>query len=228
MSIDVNSIQVEEWWKNVLRKEFEQPYFEQIKDFLVQEKKLWKVVYPEGKNIFGAFNSTPFDKVKVVIIGQDPYHGPWQAHGLCFSVQHGTKSPPSLKNIYKELHDDIWFEIPDHGCLQKRADQWVFLLNAILTVEARNAASHSRIWWQQFTDHVIQKLSKQKEGLVFLLRWAFAQGKKELIDVSVHHILEAPHPSPFSANRGFFGCKHFSKTNKILISENKSPIDRSI
>lgn len=219
---------IHESWLEVLYEEFQKPYFAQLKAFLVQEKQLGKAVYPPGPLIFNAFNSTPFEEVKVVILGQDPYHGPGQAHGLCFSVPDGVKPPPSLVNIFKELQSDIGMEMPAHGNLQAWTEQGVFLLNAILTVQARQPASHQKQGWEQFTDAVIRTLSDQREGLVFLLWGKFAGSKSDLIDGAKHHILKAPHPSPFSAHYGFFGCRHFSKTNKILADQGKPPVDWSL
>ena len=212
-------------WKAVLKDEFNETYFLQLKEFLVQEKQKGKTIYPPGSMIFNAFNSTPFEKVKVVILGQDPYHGKGQAHGLCFSVQKGIPSPPSLKNIYKELHSDIGMPIPSHGCLQNWANQGVFMLNAILTVEASKPASHQKKGWENFTDKVISVLSDMREGIVFMLWGSFAKGKAALIDSSKHHVLTSTHPSPFSAHYGFFGCQHFSKANKILEDQGKSSIN---
>lgn len=220
--------QIEASWLEVLHDAFQQPYFQTIKQQLLSDKAQGITVYPPGPLIFNAFNLTPFNQVKVVIIGQDPYHGPGQAHGLCFSVQHGVKPPPSLKNIYKELHDDVGIPIPNHGNLEKWAQQGVLLLNAALTVRARQAASHGKIGWQNFTDAVIKNLSEQRDGLIFLLWGRFAQNKAELIDSSKHHILTAAHPSPFSAHNGFFGCKHFSITNKTLQQGGDTPIDWSL
>lgn len=191
-------------------------------------KKEGKVIYPPGSLIFNAFNSTPFEKVKVVIIGQDPYHGPGQAHGLCFSVREGVQPPPSLVNIYKELNSDLGLPIPTSGCLQSWADQGVFLLNAMLTVEAHKPASHRDLGWEQFTDAAIQKLSSGRKGLVFLLWGKFAREKKQLIDLSRHTVLESPHPSPFSAHSGFFGSAQFSRANKILEDQQLAPINWSI
>ena len=222
------NIQIEESWKRVLADEFEKPYFRDLRTFLQAEKAAGKTIYPPGPLIFNAFNSTPFDKVRVVILGQDPYHGAGQAHGLCFSVQQGVKPPPSLVNMYKELKDDVGFEIPNHGCLQKWTEQGVFLLNAILTVEANQAASHQKKGWEEFTNAVIQKLSKEREGLIFILWGNFAQQKAVLIDESKHTILKAAHPSPFSAYNGFFGSKPFSKTNEILKERGEKEIDWQI
>ena len=222
------SPQIEESWKVVLADEFEQPYFLALKAFLVQEKKAGHVLYPPGKWIFNAFDSTPFDQVKVVIIGQDPYHGPGQAHGLCFSVQHGITPPPSLKNIYKELYSDLGVPIPSHGNLEKWTQQGVLLLNATLTVRARQAGSHQNKGWEEFTDAVIRQLNDAHSGLVFLCWGRYAQNKAAFIDQEKHHVLKAAHPSPFAANNGFFGCKHFSQTNKLLTEQGKEPIDWSL
>jgi len=208
---------IEETWLEVLKSEFEQPYFAMIKQFLVKEKQAKKIIYPPGPQIFSAFNLTPFDKVKVVILGQDPYHGPGQAHGLSFSVQAGIPNPPSLKNIFVEIEQDLGLKSPQTGDLTKWAEQGVFLLNASLTVEARNANSHKSIGWQKFTDAVIRKLSEEREGVIFMLWGGFAKKKASLIDKSKHHILQTGHPSPLSANRGYwFGNKHFSKANTLL------------
>lgn len=215
---------IEPSWKNVLIDEFNKPYFVALKEFLLEEKKKY-VVYPAGANIFNAFACTPFNKVKVVIIGQDPYHGPGQAHGLSFSVPEGIQKPPSLVNIFKELQSDIGKPISESGNLESWARQGVLLLNATLTVRANQAGSHQKHGWEQFTDSVIRTLSDQKSGLVFLLWGRFAQDKAALIDASKHHILKAAHPSPLSAYNGFFGCKHFSKTNEILLSQGETAIE---
>ena len=219
------NIQIEESWKIALDEEFQKPYFKELRQFLQNEREAQKIIYPPGSLIFNAFNSTPFNKVRVVIIGQDPYHGAGQAHGLCFSVQHGIKPPPSLVNIYKELKSDVGFEIPVHGNLQKWTTQGIFLLNAMLTVEANLPASHQKRGWEEFTNSVIQQLSKQKTGLIFILWGNFAQQKSVLIDETKHTILKAPHPSPFSAHTGFFGCKHFSNTNELLREKGEKEID---
>ena len=216
--------QLEESWLNVLGNEFSKPYFQALKLFLISEKQQF-FVYPPGSKIFEAFNRTPFEKVKVVLLGQDPYHGPGQAHGLCFSVPVGVKPPPSLENIFKELSSDIGIKLPNHGNLTKWADQGVLLLNATLTVRANQAGSHQNKGWEQFTDKAISALSEQREGIVFLLWGSYAQAKDKLIDESKHFILKAPHPSPLSVYRGFYGCKHFSKTNEILFETNREPID---
>ncbi|MBN1115668.1 MAG: uracil-DNA glycosylase [Bacteroidales bacterium] len=209
------NVQIEESWKELLSKEFESDYFLQLREFLVEEKEKFRV-YPPGSQIFNAFNLTPLESVRVVIIGQDPYHGHGQAHGLCFSVPAGVNPPPSLVNIFKEINNDLGLPVPAHGNLEKWAKQGVLLLNATLTVRANQAGSHQGKGWEQFTDSVIQKLSAKKTGLVFILWGKFAQAKAELIDDKRHYILKAAHPSPFSAYNGFFGCRHFSKTNEIL------------
>lgn len=217
-------VQIDQSWKEVLSWEFSQSYFQHIKTQLLLEKQAGKTIYPAGKDIFAAFDKTPFATVKVVILGQDPYHGVWQAHGLSFSVPDGVKKPPSLQNIFKELSNDMGCPIPVSGNLSKWAEQWVLLLNAMLTVRAGEPESHQDIGWQQFTDAVIRTISDQQEHVVFLLWWAFAQSKKWLIDASKHLILEAAHPSPFSAYRGFLGCKHFSQVNTYLLSVGKDSI----
>jgi len=212
-------------WQAALQSELGQPYFGQIMDYLRQEQAEGQTIYPPTSLIFKAFNLTPFDKVKVVILGQDPYHGPRQAHGLCFSVPPGVPAPPSLVNIYKELHADFGAPIPSHGNLEHWAQQGVLLLNAILTVRDGQAASHSKIGWGRFTDAAISALSQQRKGLVFLLWGKFAIDKSVLIDASKHTILTAPHPSPLSAHRGFLGCKHFSKTNEVLQHQGQEAIN---
>ena len=219
---------IHESWKNALSEEFQKPYFHALKSFLQAEKKGGYRIFPPGKLIFNAFDTTPFDKVKVVVLGQDPYHGPGQAHGLCFSVQPGIPVPPSLRNIYKELHSDIGFEIPAHGYLQKWAEQGVLLLNAILTVRAHQAASHRNKGWEEFTDAAIHKLNSEREGLVFLLWGGFAKRKASMIDPNKHLILKAAHPSPLSAHNGFMGCKHFSQVNAYLASRGMGEIDWSL
>ena len=211
-----------------LKNEFSKPYFEQIALHIKTEKSQGKIIYPPGSLLFNAFDTTPFDKVKVVILGQDPYHGPGQAHGLCFSVQNGVAPPPSLVNIFKELQQDIGIEIPNHGNLTHWAQQGVFLLNASLSVRAGEPMSHSKIGWAQFTDHVIKTISDKKKNVVFLLWGKFAQEKKILIDERKHLILKAAHPSPLSAHAGFLGCKHFSKTNEYLVKNGIDPIDWSL
>ena len=206
---------IEESWKILLSDEFNKNYFTELKQFLLEEKKQ-HTIYPRGSDIFNAFNFTPFEKIKVVILGQDPYHGNRQAHGLSFSVPNGVKKPPSLKNIFKELAEDLQIPIPETGNLTSWAKQGVLLLNATLTVRSKKAGSHQKKGWEKFTDAIIQKISTEKEGVIFLLWGRFAQDKVKLIDKNKHQILTAPHPSPFSAYSGFFGCKHFSKTNAIL------------
>lgn len=215
---------IDESWKKVLWDEFQQPYFAELKQFLQAEKRA-HTVYPPGPMIFNAFNKTPFDKVKVVIIGQDPYHEEGQAHGLCFSVQDGIPHPKSLINIFKELSEDVGMTIPQSGNLEKWTAQGVFLLNATLTVRAHEAGSHQNHGWERFTDAAIRKLSEQREGLVFLLWGNYAKQKEAIIDTTKHFILSTVHPSPLSAHRGFFGCKHFSKTNEILKKLGKAEID---
>lgn len=216
---------LDESWLNVIGWEFEKDYMKNIKKFLIEEIEKWEIIYPAMSNIFNALNTTPFEKVKVVILGQDPYHGPEQAHGLSFSVPDGIRQPPSLQNIFKELNIDIWMEIPKNWNLTKWAESWVLLLNAILTVKANNPASHSKIGWETFTDAVIKSISDNKENVVFLLWWAFAQSKEILIDKNKNLVLKAAHPSPFSSYRWFFGCKHFSKTNEYLIDKWIEKID---
>jgi len=218
-------IKMEESWKNALSDIFDKPYFQQIADHLKAEKALKTTLYPNGGLIFNAFSLTPYDKVKVIILGQDPYHNPQQAMGLSFSVPDGIKPPPSLANIFKELHKDIGMAIPSSGNLTAWAKQGVLLLNAVLTVRANEPASHAKIGWTKFTDDVIQILSLHKTGLVFILWGNFAHEKIKLIDSSKHKILKAAHPSPFSAYNGFFGCKHFSITNEYLVKNNIDPID---
>ena len=216
---------MEESWKELLEDEFKKPYFKNIISHLKTEKAQGKVIYPPGPLIFNAFEQTPVKKVKVVIIGQDPYHGPRQAMGLSFSVPKNVPPPPSLINIFKELHEDTGVPIPNHGDLTPWARQGVLLLNASLTVRAGEPMSHSKIGWHTFTDCVISTISEVKENLVFLLWGKFAQEKKELIDGKKHHILKTVHPSPLSANNGFFGCRHFSKTNTWLMKQGIDPID---
>ncbi len=218
-------VEVHPSWLVPLQTEFDKPYMQGLRAFLLGEKSAGRTIYPEGKNIFNALNSTPLDRVKVVILGQDPYHGPGQAHGLCFSVLPGVEIPPSLRNIYQELANDTQFKPPAHGCLQSWAEQGVLLLNATLTVEARKAGSHQGKGWETFTDAVIHAVNDYCEGVVFLLWGSYAHKKGSFIDRSKHHILTAPHPSPLSAYRGFFGCKHFSQTNQLLADGNKTPID---
>jgi len=219
------TVQIEESWKKTLKEEFEKDYFKQIVTFLRAEKSAGKIIYPPGPLIFNAFNKTPFSKVKVVLLGQDPYHGKGQAMGLSFSVPNGIPKPPSLVNIFKELENDLGIPPAISGDLEKWAKQGVLLLNASLTVRQNEAASHSKIGWLQFTDSVISKISDNKKGIVFLLWGKFAQEKQSLIDETKHYVLKAAHPSPFSADKGFFGCRHFSKTNDLLVLQHKKPID---
>lgn len=221
-------VKIEEGWKKVLKNEFTKPYFQQAVTFIKVEKSQGKVIYPPGPLIFNAFDKTPFDKVKVVLLGQDPYHGHGQAHGLSFSVQNGVPPPPSLVNIFKELHTDIGMRIPTSGNLTPWAEQGVLLLNATLTVRANEANSHAKIGWTEFTNAMISKISDEKEGIVFLLWGKFAQDKQVFIDETRHHVLKAAHPSPLSAHNGFFGCKHFSKTNELLMKHGLDPIDWNV
>ncbi|MEQ9289246.1 MAG: uracil-DNA glycosylase [Cyclobacteriaceae bacterium] len=217
-------VKIEESWKVRLRKEFESENFKQLVKFIKSEYQNGKI-YPPAKDIFNAFDYCPFDKTRVVIIGQDPYHGPGQAHGLCFSVNKNVKAPPSLVNIFKEIQDDLGLPIPNHGNLEHWAHQGVLLLNATLTVRASQAGSHQNKGWEIFTDGVIKILSETKENLVFLLWGAYAQRKGAVIDRSRHLVLESAHPSPFAVHRGFYGNKHFSKTNDYLASKNLTPIN---
>ncbi|WP_439859347.1 uracil-DNA glycosylase [Pseudomonas sp. MBLB4136] len=221
----VDNVKLEAGWKQALREEFDKPYMQALGDFLRQEKAAGKEIYPPGPLIFNALNSTPLERVKVVIIGQDPYHGPGQAHGLCFSVQPGVPTPPSLLNIYKELKRDLNIDIAGHGCLQHWAEQGVLLLNTSLTVERGNAGSHAGKGWQPFTDRVIEVVSGHCQRLVFLLWGAHAQSKERLIDPTKHLILRSPHPSPLSAHRGFIGNGHFGRTNKFLEQNGLTPVD---
>ena len=218
------NVQIENSWQEVLQGEFDKPYFARLVDFLHAEKAAGKVIYPPGSRIFKAFELTPFDAVKVVILGQDPYHNPGQAMGLSFSVPDGVPVPPSLKNIFREIEDDLGIRMSGRPNLEAWARQGVLLLNAVLTVDAGKAASHGRIGWQEFTDAVIRALSERRDGLVFLLWGNFARSKRALIDTSRHCVLEAAHPSPL-AGGAFFGCRHFSKTNEILLREGKNPIE---
>ncbi len=216
--------EIEEGWKELLADQFAAPYFPELKNFLLEDKSKFRI-YPPGKLIFNAFNLTPAAKVKVVILGQDPYHGAGQAHGLCFSVPPGVKPPPSLVNIYKELNSDLNLPVPSHGNLEKWAGEGVLLLNATLTVRAGQAGSHQNKGWEIFTDAAISRLSQNFTGIVFLLWGRYAQAKESIIDIKRHHVLKAAHPSPFSAYNGFFGCRHFSKTNELLAGQGKVPVD---
>jgi uracil-DNA glycosylase len=220
-------VRIEQGWKLILKDEFDKPYFVNLVNFIKKEMAGGKQIYPPGKLIFNAFDKTPFEKVKVVILGQDPYHGAGQAHGLSFSVPKGVKQPPSLVNIFKELKDDLDINPPQHGNLEQWAEQGVFLLNAILTVRNAEAASHSKAGWAYFTDAVISKISQHKSGVVFLLWGNFARQKKALIDTTKHFVLESAHPSPLSF-AGFSGCKHFSETNKILKQQGLQEINWEI
>lgn len=225
MSGTDDRIQLEPGWKARLREEFRAPYMQELRSFLVAEKQRGRRIYPPGGEIFNALNSTPFDSVRVVVLGQDPYHGPGQAHGLCFSVREGVALPPSLRNIYRELHDDLGCVIPGHGNLQHWAEQGVLLLNSVLTVEHGRAASHQGRGWERFTDRVVAALNEGREGLVFLLWGSHAQKKGQVIDGRRHLVLKAAHPSPLSASRGFFGCRHFSRANAYLRERGQPPVD---
>lgn len=216
--------QLEASWLGVLGDEFQKPHMLKLREFLVAEKQRYQI-FPPGSEIFSAFALTPFDKTRVVILGQDPYHGPGQAHGLCFSVKRGVRPPPSLVNIYKEIERDLGLPIPSHGHLSHWAEQGVLMLNTVLTVRARSAGSHQGKGWEYFTDRVINELNTQREGLIFVLWGSKAQAKIEMIDQQKHLILKSTHPSPFSAHRGFMGCGHFSRINAHLESRGEAPID---
>lgn len=218
-------IQLEDQWKNQLKDEFAKPYMETLRNFLISEKQKGKTIFPSGPEIFSALNLTPFNHVKVVILGQDPYHGPGQAHGLSFSVKPGVPIPPSLVNIYKELRDDLKITPPSHGYLEHWAKEGVLLLNAVLTVENGKAASHQNRGWEQFTDRIVSELNNSLNNLVFILWGSYAQRKGKVIDPNKHLIINSPHPSPLSAHRGFLGSKPFSKTNDYLQSKGISPIN---
>ena len=228
MIIKADAVRLSDSWKNYLLPEFQQPYMQELRDFLVQEIKSNKRIYPRPNEYFSAFSAVSFEEVKVVILGQDPYHGRDQAHGLCFSVRPHVSIPPSLVNIFKELKSDIGIPRPTHGCLTSWAKQGVLLLNATLTVEAGKAGSHQNKGWETFTDRVIEELNRHGTHLVFILWGSYAQKKGAFIDDKKHLVLKSPHPSPFSADRGFFGCAHFSKTNTYLKSHGKTEIDWSI
>jgi len=217
-------VKIEATWKKRLHEEFKKPYFLSLADFVKKEYKT-QAVFPAGKQIFNAFSHCPFDQVRVVILGQDPYHGPGQAHGLCFSVPDGIRQPPSLQNIFKEIKADTGKSVPPSGSLVHWADQGVLLLNATLTVRANSPGSHQNKGWETFTDEVVRLLSDEREGLVFLLWGAYAQRKGAIINSERHLVLRAAHPSPFAAHRGFFGCRHFSKTNEYLKSRGLAPVD---
>lgn len=216
---------LENSWRERLRSDFESAYMAELRQFLGEQKALGKTIYPAGDEIFAALNATAFEAVKVVILGQDPYHGPGQAHGLSFSVRKGVRIPPSLQNIYKELATDVDFVRPDHGCLSEWAEQGVLLLNSVLTVEAGLAASHQSKGWEKFTDSVVSHLNVDATGIVFILWGNYAQKKGAMIDRDRHLVLQSVHPSPLSASRGFFGNHHFSKSNEYLLAQDKSAID---
>ncbi len=222
------AVQLEPSWLAQLAGEFEQPYMRQLRQFLQQEKQRGKRIFPRGDEFFNAFAHTPLDSVKVVILGQDPYHGEGQAHGLCFSVRPGVRIPPSLQNIYKEINAELGLPIPDHGHLTAWADQGVLLLNSVLSVECGNAASHQGKGWETFTDRVIDVINREREGVVFMLWGSYAQRKGARIDTKRHCVLKAPHPSPLSAHRGFFGCGHFRAANEYLQGRGETPVDWSL
>jgi len=217
-------IRLQPGWKNCLQDEFHQPYMQELRSFLLQRKKQGAVIYPPGALIFNALDSTPFEQVKVVILGQDPYHGPGQAHGLCFSVPDGVQTPPSLVNIFKEIESDLGVPCTSNGNLQRWAEQGVLLLNAVLTVERGHAGSHQGKGWERFTDRIVAELNQHRDNLVFLLWGSYAAKKGDSIDSSRHLVLKAPHPSPLSAHRGFFGCRHFSRANSYLQEHGLEPI----
>lgn len=221
-------LQLEPSWKARVGDYFDRPEMIALREFLLAEKRAGKRIYPPGPQIFAALDATPYDAVKVVILGQDPYHGPGQAHGLCFSVRPGVSVPPSLQNIFTEIENDLGVPRPDHGCLTPWARRGVLLLNSVLTVQAGMPGSHQGKGWEGFTDRVIDELNRGREGLVFLLWGAYAQAKGRLIDTRRHCVLKAPHPSPFSAHRGFLGCRHFSKVNQYLEAEGRTPVDWSL
>ena len=221
-------LKLEPSWKARVGDYFDRPEMHALGDFLRSEKQAGKHIFPPGPQIFAALDTTPFDRVKVVVLGQDPYHGPGQAHGLCFSVRPGVPVPPSLLNVFTEIESDLGIPRPDHGCLTPWAQRGVLLLNSVLTVQSRMAGSHQGKGWEGFTDRVIDELNREREGLVFLLWGSYAQSKGRLIDTRRHRVLEAPHPSPLSAHRGFLGCRHFSKTNQYLEGAGQAPIDWSL
>ncbi len=225
---EAKKVQLHESWLTRLQDEFEQDYMHKLREFLLIRKQHRAVIYPPGQQIFNALDSTPFDQVRVVILGQDPYHGPGQAHGLCFSVQPGVKVPPSLLNIYREIESDLGIAPPRHGYLQSWAEQGVLLLNAVLTVERGQAGSHQGKGWERFTDTIVQLLNEEREGLVFMLWGNYARQKGAVINRRKHLVLNAPHPSPLSAHQGFFGCRHFSQANQYLESHGQTPIDWSV
>ncbi len=219
------AIQLESSWLSRLEEQFTLPYMHALKAFLTREKAAGKVIYPRGSEMFAAFNHTPVDQVRVVILGQDPYHGPGQAHGLCFSVRPGVALPPSLVNIYKELEQDLQLPPAQHGCLTHWADQGVLLLNSVLSVERGRAASHQGKGWEEFTDRAVEVVNRDCEHVVFMLWGSYAQRKGAVIDTQRHCVLKAPHPSPLSARRGFFGCRHFSQANAYLEAQGRQPVD---
>lgn len=221
----MTEVKIHESWKHALQWEFEKPYFRELSQFVKNEILAGKTIYPHPRDIFAAMDMTPFEKVRVVILGQDPYHGPGQAHGLAFSVQEWVRNPPSLMNIFKEIQSDIGSPTPRNGDLSRWAEQGILLLNTTLSVEAGNPMSHAGKWWEDFTDAIIKTLSDKRDFLIFLLWWSHAQKKKSLIDTQKHAVLEAPHPSPLSAHRGFLGCGHFSKTNALLREHNMTEVD---
>jgi uracil-DNA glycosylase len=225
---EVRKVQLHDSWLSRLGDQFEQEYMHKLREFLLIRKQHRAVIYPPGPQIFNALNSTPFEQVRVVILGQDPYHGPGQAHGLCFSVQPGVRIPPSLVNIYREIEADLGIAPPHHGCLQSWAEQGVLLLNAVLTVERGQAGSHQGKGWERFTDAVVQLLNDKREGIVFMLWGSYAMKKGAVINQRKHLVLKAPHPSPLSAHRGFLGCKHFSSANDYLQKNGQALIDWSV
>jgi len=225
---EMKKIQLHESWLDRLEDQFQQPYMHSLREFLLTRKKHRAVIYPPGAQIFNALNSTPFEQVRVVILGQDPYHGPGQAHGLCFSVQPGVRIPPSLANIYREMQSDLGLAPPTHGYLQSWAEQGVLLLNAVLTVERGQAGSHQGKGWETFTDAIVELLNDEREGLVFMLWGSYALKKGAVIDRKKHLVLTAPHPSPLSAYRGFLGCRHFSRANEYIQEHQHPPIDWSL
>jgi uracil-DNA glycosylase len=227
-SVEMRTVQLHKSWLEHLGEQFNQDYMQDLRDFLLTRKKHHALIYPPGGQIFNALNTTPFEDVRVVILGQDPYHGPGQAHGLCFSVLPGVRIPPSLANIYREIEADLGISKPQHGYLQSWAEQGVLLLNSVLTVERGQAGSHQGKGWEQFTDSVVQLLNNKREGLVFMLWGSYAMKKGAVIDRQKHLVLNAPHPSPLSAHRGFLGCRHFSSANKYLQQHQRSPVDWSV
>lgn len=226
--VSEHPLKLEASWKARVGDHFDRPEMQRLGEFLRAEKHAGKTIFPPGAEIFAALDATPFDAVKVVILGQDPYHGPGQAHGLCFSVRPGVPVPPSLVNIFSEIQNDLGIARPDHGCLVPWAQRGVLLLNSVLTVQSGLAGSHQGKGWEAFTDRVVDELNRGRDGLVFLLWGAYAQAKGKRIDASRHCVLQAPHPSPLSAHRGFLGCRHFSKANQYLDAQGQAPIDWSL